>query len=137
MKYLLSEDYTTGVRKWFEGDGKGGFSLVTEQMFPIGNVDMVQTLKEDSGDKRWNELIKSDSEVQLTHYAHIPGPVLARWAAQGIDLGNGLELMRMLNSPEYMRLRSVDKIHKGLDSDGYKDATESVREKGILTKENT
>jgi hypothetical protein len=132
MKYLLSEDPTTGVRKWFEGDGKGGFDIITEQMFPMGNVDMVKTLKDDTGVQRWDNLIKKDSDVALTHYAHIPAPVMATWAARGIDIGNNLELMRMVNSPEYANLRSVDKIHKGLDSDDYKDATESVKEKGLV-----
>jgi hypothetical protein len=132
MKYLLSEDPTTGVRKWFEGDGKGGFDVVTEQMFPIGNVDMVQAMKADSGEQRWGKLIKSDSEVAMTHYAHIPAPVMAAWAARGIDIGNRLELMRMVNTPEYANLRSVDKIHGGLDKDEYKEATENVKEKGLI-----
>jgi hypothetical protein len=38
----------------------------------------------------------------------------------------------MVNTPEYAYLRSVDKLHTGLDKDEYKEATENVKEKGLI-----
>jgi hypothetical protein len=134
MKYLFEEDPVSGVRKWFEGDGKGGFTLVTEQAFPIGNVDMVKTLKDDTGAERWKGYVNASSTFEKFHYAHIPGPVLAMLAARGVNIYDVHAMMQVVNSDEFCYLRSVDPITHGIpeNKDDYKDAGEAVREAGVI-----
>lgn len=136
MRRLLSEDPLSGMRRWFEGDGQGGFSIHSEPMHPVANVDFMGVLRNESGDERWKTYTKAVSTPVLEHYANIPMPLIHALAARGVDVYDPLVLMQFVNNPEYAYLRSVTQITHGIpeDKDAYKDAGESLLEAGVISK---
>lgn len=107
MGRLLSYDPHTGTKEIFEGEGNGKFKIYTEQ-------DCEKIVRFNKACQNEPTLKQNGIKNDFYHFARVPNTVLVEWKTKyGIDWNRKEDLPRiekLLKSPDYKYLRTVDKI---------------------------
>lgn len=107
MGKLFDYDPYTGVKQVFEGDGNGSFSIQQSQ-------DCERIVRFNKACQNEGMLKKRGIANDMYHIARVPNTVLLEWKQKyNIDWNRKEDLPRiekLLSSPDYKYLRTVDKI---------------------------
>jgi hypothetical protein len=107
MAKILNYDPQTGITDYFEGDGKGGFTIHSSQ-------DTRNIIKHNKERQNNDEYKRAGIKSDHYHFARVPNIVLMEWKRKyNIDWNRKEDLPRiekLLNSPDYKYLRTVSKI---------------------------
>lgn len=106
-KRLLSVDPITKVMTWFSYDDSTDETIVS---YTGGDAkekaDASQKLQNDA------DYTKKGIKNEFVHYAHISDEQLLRWHCQGVNIRDTKELFKMVNKPEYSKLKTTTLMHK-------------------------
>lgn len=106
---LLDYDRFSGLTQYFHYDeltDETTIETVQDEGRLNREVDASRSLQNDE------DYTRKGMKNDMLHYAHIPDGVLMAWFAQGIDIKDRKELIRMVNKPEYSYLKTTRLIHK-------------------------
>ena len=108
-RLLFSYDDIEHRAVYFEGDGKGGFTLKTRNdMDFLREEKDICTMVRNECDN-WGEGMAEDGN--LMHYAHIPNAILETWLKSGVNINDPKALLEMVNKREWCGLKLVDKTY--------------------------
>jgi hypothetical protein len=106
-KRVLDYDPLSKVITWFAYDDDTDTTYIE---YTGGDArqkaEQSQTLQNDEN------YTKIGLKNSMVHYAHISDEQLLRWHCMGIDIKDKSELFRMVNKPEYSKLKTTTLVHK-------------------------
>lgn len=106
-KRLLDYDPVTNICSWFTYDDATDETTISYTGgLAKQQAEVSQALKNDDAYTRKG--MKND----MVHYAHITDDMLIRWHCMGINIKDTKELFRMVNKPEYAKLKTTNIVHK-------------------------
>lgn len=106
---LLDYDKFTGMTQYFHYDDltdETHIETVQDSAQLNKEVDASRSLQNDE------DYTRNGMKNDMLHYAHIPSGVLMEWHAQGIDIKDRKELIKMVNKPEYAYLKTTNLVHR-------------------------
>lgn len=106
-KRVLEVDPITKIITWFSYDDETDTTIIS---YTGGDAkekaEHSQRLQNDE------EYTKKGLKNDMVHYAHISDEQLLRWHCMGVDIKDTKELFRMVNKPEYRKLKTTNLIHR-------------------------
>ncbi len=76
-----------------------------ETQYADANTDASRARQNDPD--YWAQGVKKD----MVHYAHIPNSLLAKWAAEGVNIRDTKALFAKVNSSDFAHLKTTTKVH--------------------------
>lgn len=106
-KQFFNYDPDTNITTWHEYFADTDETILSYTGgFAKSEAEASQTLKNDE------DYTRKGMKKDMVHYAHISDEQLLKWHIEGINIKDTSELFRMVNKPEFSKLKTTTIYHK-------------------------